>query len=281
MVYFGTLFRISGRYGGLKILNINSLNTLKIKLIFRFIFLLGFIAFLPLTSMAQEEEDIGNEYRITLFPSHKITETVGGFGYLGYVWNPEKNYQTYYLGWPCATYTPNTWLQIWGGLIGVLTDNKNKSDQLELRPFTGVKFFLPNQLKWNIYNFTRYEYRALQDLTTHNWNNYSRIRVRFGVEIPFSYREKAWQPGGFYGLADIEPYYRFDNNQVDPLRIRCGIGYIMKSAPIRVELIYHAQYTQPTDESGLIYTDNIFRLNIKIGLQKGILGSLYNPSLDD
>ena len=244
-----------------------------------FILLLTFTVIRPSALLAQE--DIGNEYRITLFPSHKVTETIGGFGYLGYVWNPEKNYQTYYLGWPCATYTPKSWLQFWGGLIGVYTANESKADQLELRPFGGVKLFLPNQLKWNIYNFTRYEYRALQDRTTHEWNNYSRIRVRFGVEIPLCSTAKAWQPGGFYGLADIEPYYRLDKNEVDPMRIRTGIGYIMKSAPLRIELIYHVQYTQPIEESGLTYTDNIFRLNIKLGLHSGILGSLFNPSFDD
>jgi hypothetical protein len=237
------------------------------------------LIFIPLASMAQD--DIGNEYRITLFPNHKITDQIGGFGYLGYVFNPEKNYQSYYLGWPCATYTPNSWLQFWGGLIGVYTADESKADQLELRPFAGAKLFLPNSLKWNIYTWPRYEYRALQNRTTHEWNNYSRFRIRFGVEIPFCHRDKAWQPGKFYGIADIEPYYRFDKNQVDPLRIRGGIGYIMKSAPLRVEFMYHAQYTQPTEESGLIYTDNIFRLNIKIGLHTGILGSLFNPSFDD
>jgi hypothetical protein len=243
------------------------------------VFFLIILAFSSLSALAQD--DIGNEYRITLFPSHKVTDKIGGFGYLGYVWNPEKGYQTYYLGWPCATYTPKSWVQIWGGLIGVFTENESKANQLELRPFTGAKFFLPNNLKWNIYNFTRYEYRALQDRETKDWNNYSRIRVRFGVELPFTKREMAWKPRTFYGLADIEPYYRFDKNLVDPMRIRGGIGYVMKSAPIRIEFIYHAQYTQPDQESGLRYTDNIYRINIKLGINKGILGSLYNPDIDD
>lgn len=255
------------------------MSPLRITSIALFTILLTLTVLKPLVSLAQE--DIGNEYRITLFPSHKVTNTIGGFGYLGYVFNPEKNYKSYYLGWPCATYTPQSWLQFWGGLIGVYTDNEEKSDQLELRPFAGVKLFLPNELKWNIYNFTRYEYRALQDKETLVWNNYNRVRVRFGVEIPLCSREKAWQPGGFYGLADIEPYYRFDKNMIDPMRIRGGIGYIMKSAPLRIEFIYHLQYTQPTEESGLIYTDNIFRLNIKMGLNTGIMGSLFNPSFDD
>jgi hypothetical protein len=55
----------------------------------------------------------------------------------------------------------------------------------------------------------------------------------------------------------------------------------MQSAPLRIEFIYHAQFTQPNENSGLNYTDNIYRINIKLGLHKGILGSLYNPDLDD
>jgi hypothetical protein len=245
-----------------------------------FIFISLFILFVIDSSKSTAQEDIGNEYRITLFPSHKVTDKIGGFGYLGYVWNPEKDYQTYYLGWPCATYTPKTWMQFWGGLIGVFTENESKANLLELRPFAGVKLFLPNKIQWNIYNFTRYEYRALQDRETKDWNNYSRLRIRFGVEVPFSSREKAWKPGHFYGLADAEPYIRFDKGLIDPLRFRGGLGYIMKAAPIRLEFIYHLQYTN-ADGSGLKYTDNIYRLNIKLGINKGILGSLYNPDLDD
>lgn len=233
----------------------------------------------PFTLWAQEDK-IGNEYRITLFPSYKITDKIGGFSYLGYVWNPEKNYKAYYLGWPCATYSPKPWIQIWGGLIGVYTDQEYKADQLELRPFFGGKFFLPNNMKWNIYNFTRFEYRALQDLDTKDWDTYGRLRIRFGVEIPLSSTAKAWVPGQFYTLADVEPYIRLDNGNVDPLRIRGGLGYVMKAAPIRLEMIYHLQYTQDPNKSGIAYTDNIYRLNIKLGLHGGILKKLYNPSLD-
>jgi|WetSurMetagenome_2_1015567.scaffolds.fasta_scaffold146969_2 hypothetical protein len=229
----------------------------------------------------RSQNDKGNEYRITLFPSHKITDKITGFAYLGYVFNPEKNYQTYYLGWPAACYTAKSWLQIWGGLVGLYTNNENSSNKLELRPFIGPKFFIPNAMKWNIYNFTRYEYRAIQDRDSKDWSNYSRLRSRFGVEFPITSLEKAWQNGTFYGLADFEPYYRFDKGLVDPFRVRGGLGYIMKKAPIRIEFIYHTQFTHPEPGSNLQFTDNIFRLNIKIGLNKGIINQLNNPDLDE
>jgi hypothetical protein len=36
---------------------------------------------------------------------------------------------------------------LWGGLISTYTANELEADKLELRPFGGVKFFLPNQIK--------------------------------------------------------------------------------------------------------------------------------------
>ena len=50
---------------------------------------------------AQNDDPIGNEYRVTLFPYHRINDELTGFGYLGYVNNPDKEYQTGYNG--CST----------------------------------------------------------------------------------------------------------------------------------------------------------------------------------
>ena len=228
----------------------------------------------PLAARAQPDEPTGNEYRLTLFPYYSITTNLTGFGYLGYVNNPEEGYQTYYLG-KGVNYFLTPSVQLWGGLISTYTENQDSANQLELRPFAGVKLFVPNQFKWNIYNFTRYEYRALQDQETYDWNNYSRIRTRFGVEFPLTSRERAWQPKTWYALVDVEPYFRFDKNVIDPLRVRGGIAYIV-SDRIRVEFIYHAQFTRPAGSNGLEYTDNIFRLNLKLALGKGILQRVFN-----
>jgi len=222
---------------------------------------------------AQSDEPIGNEYRLTLFPYHRITDELTGFGYLGYVNNPEKEYQTYYLGWG-ASYSLSHSVQLWGGLIGMYTDNANSAEKLELRPFAGVKLFVSNDLKWNIYNFTRVEYRAIQDRSTHDWNNSGRVRSRFAVELPLTSRENAWKPNTWYGLADVEPMYQFDKGTIDPLRVRGGIAYIV-SDRVRVELIYHAAFTRPSGSSSLEHTDNIYRLNIKIALNKGLMQRVF------
>ena len=231
------------------------------------------------TRLHAQDDDIHNEYRITMFPSHRISNTLTGFAYLGFVTNPDKDYNTYYFGWPGITYSPKSWLQIWGGLVMLYTDNQEISDKFELRPFAGLKTFLPNSWHWNIYNFTRYELRAVEDIDSRDWNTFGRLRSRFGLEFPLS-TKKAWQPNSFYALADAEPYYRFDSGVVDLFRIRGGVAYITNFR-VRFELIYHAQFTRPTGVDHLDYTDNIFRLNIKIGLHNGILATHYNPREGD
>jgi hypothetical protein len=238
-----------------------------------------FIMLFPAKQL-RAQDDLGNEYRVTLFPSHKVYGKLSGFAYLGFVWNNEKGYKTYYLGWPAGLYAPNKWLQVWAGLVGLFTDNKSSSDKLEFRPFGGAKLFLPNGMKWNIYNFSRYEYRAIQDRDSRDWSDIHRVRSRFGVEIPLTSLKHAWEVKSLYMLADLEPYYRFDKGQVDPFRMRAGLGYVLNER-IRLEFIYHAQYTHPSGSSKLKYTDNIFRLNIKIGLNKGIITLLQNPEIDD
>jgi hypothetical protein len=72
--------------------------------------------------------------------------------------------------------------------------------------------------------------------------------------------------------------YRSDTSTIDPLRLRAGVGYIASSRLV-VEFQYYAQYTRRPD-SGLKYTDNIFRLNLKFTSKRGLLSLLANH-MDD
>ena len=214
------------------------------------------------------------EYRVTLFPFHKLTDSLTGFGYLGYVTNPEEDYETGYLGYGMS-YNSTKYVQWWGGLIGTYTDNDFASDRLELRPFLGLKLFLPNDKKWNIYNYARWEYRNIQDQDTNDWSRYSRFRNRVGIEIPFASIDQAWQPKTWYGLADAEVMYRTDRDTIDPARLRAGFAYIFNDR-VRAEFIYHIQWTRPYTGSDLEFTENIFRLNIKVALNRGILRHVFD-----
>jgi hypothetical protein len=48
---------------------------------------------------------------------------------------------------------------------------------------------------------------------------------------------------------------------------------------VQTEFIYHVQWTRPN--GSFEYTDNIFRLNIKIGLQDGILPRVMEGDFDE
>lgn len=103
----------------------------------------------------QVDDENGNEYRPTLALHHPIRGDLTGFGELGYRWNPEKNYQVLTVLAPGVNYRGTKWMQLSVGLRTVYTDNANSTDKLELRPFAGVKLFLPNNFKWHIFNYTR------------------------------------------------------------------------------------------------------------------------------
>lgn len=225
------------------------------------------------------DDELGNEYRLTLAPHHPIKGHLTGFGQFEYRDNPERDYRVYEVIWPGLTYRANHWLQFSGGLLTRYTDHEQSADQLELRPFAGVKLFVPNEIRWNFYNYTRYEFRDTENLATHDWTAYSRLRSRFGIELPLSSREQAWQTKTWYGLADVEPLYRFDHDTIDPLYVRGGLGYVLNEQ-VRLEFVYSAQFTCPSGRSSLQYTENIFQLNITIGFGKGILQRLHNPSRD-
>ncbi len=171
------------------------------------------------------------------------------------------------------------WVQIWGGIVGLYTDNQASADKLEVRPFGGVKLFLPNHLKWNIYNFTRYEYRAIEDRATHDWIGSSRVRSRFGVEFPLTPRERTWQPKTFYGLADVEPYNRFD--RVQWIRSACARAPATWQATACVWSSSTTRSGRTRPAAAACHSPTTFyRVNIKLGLTKGIIGRFHEPDID-
>jgi hypothetical protein len=190
---------------------------------------------------------------------------------VGWVVKSDSHYYAYYLG-KGVYYNPTPWLQLWGGLITVYQDRTDEnSNTLELRPFGGVKFMGENSRRWRYYNWSRYEYRATETLDTDAWTTVHRVRNQTRLELPLVPAERAWTPRSWYLLADVEPIFRSDTDELDPLRLRVGIGYIAMRR-LLVEIQYYAQYTH--QDTGLAWTDNIFRLNFKIVTKAGIFGLL-------
>lgn len=226
-----------------------------------------------------QETDPGTEYRVTLAPHHNIVGELTGSGEFGYYWNPEEDYETVTALWPGLNYRVTSWLQLGAGFRTLYTDHELADDTLELRPIVGVKLFLPNRLQWHFYNQTRFEFRHTQNLESSDWTQSDRLRSRFGVEIPLTARDRAWQPKTWYLLADVEPFYRFDQDRFDQVRARGGIGWIV-SDRVHLELIYAARVDHST-AGDWQHTENALRFNVRIGLHEGLLQRLQNPRHDD
>ncbi len=220
---------------------------------------------------APADSPVNNEYRVTAFPTHPLFGDFTGFAYLGYVNNTGKEVTTYYLGWPGVIYKPVKWFEGWGGIIYVWNDAANASNSHEIRPFLGGKLYIPNHAHMNLYNLTRVEWRHITTDDTGTTDKKIRVRSRFGFEAPLSSRP--WDVQTAYVLGDLEPMYQTDLHAIQTLRARAGVGYVTNHR-MRIEVIYHLQLTRKNAGDPLAYTDNIFRLNIKIGLKKGLIERL-------
>ena len=241
--------------------------------------LLLMLALTPMTSV-RAEEDTFHTYQLTLSPHYRISDEVSGSGTLSYESSPERGNRVYYVSYPSVTYKLNGSVQLWGGLRVSYTDNENTADRFELRPFAGFKLYGPRTLNWNMFNYTRYEDRNVEILGVYQWTHAGRVRSQFGVEVPLASRDKSFTPKTWYLLTSVEPFYRLDKGWVDPIEVQAGMAYVV-SSQLRLELIYYMNFTRPVGSSALQYTDNTFRLNVKIGMSHHVLGRLFNPKAED
>ena len=218
---------------------------------------------LGLSVLAQTSNDVTNEYRLTLVTTKPVSDKVILFGYLGVVTAPDKQVKTLYYSPPGVIYRAKPWLELWGGMFGLYNNNKNASNSWELRPLGGVKLYVPNNKKINLYNFTRYEYRFINQ--DHHTKTQPRLRNRVGIEVPLS--KNAWTPKTFYALGDVEPIWRLDDKYMSLFRIRGGLGYILNKT-WRAEFMYYAEYSRSSKTGPMSYTNNIWRMNIKLSLPR-------------
>lgn len=210
-------------------------------------------------------DSINNEYRLTLVATRPAAdrEKLIFFGYLGVVDSPDKQVESLYVAPPGLIVKPRKWVEIWLGLFLVFNSSQGAANSWESRPLTGLKLYVPNHANLNLYNFTRLEYRSVHQ--SGSTTNTPRLRDRVGVEVPFT-QAKAWQPKTWYGLADVEYFYRLNEKYLERYRIRGGVGYVLNKT-WRAEFIYHAEYTGANGQAKA-YTNNIWRLNFKLSLPR-------------
>ena len=222
------------------------------------------VVLIVLSAPHARAQDVTDDGRVGVIFAHPIADDVSGAPYF---WFDDQTggVKTYRVSFPNVIYRVRPWLQGVGGLIVNWTDNHASGNTRELRPFAGVKVFLPNSAHIHLYELTRLEWRRITNTENNTITREWRFRTRPGVEFPLS--ERAWQPGTFYGLANGEVFVEHDF--VNALWFMFGAGYI-KSDRVRIELNYVTELSRRSSSDALAYSDNSFRLDFKYSFAEGL-----------
>jgi Protein of unknown function (DUF2490) len=211
---------------------------------------------------AQEVIDDG---RVGAIFAHPIA---GEFSGAPYVWFDDQTggVKTYRVSIPDVIYKARPWLQGLSGFIVNWTDGQASGNTRELRPYVGVKVFVPNTAHIHVYDLTRLEWRRITNTASDAITREKRFRTRPGVEFPLS--THAWEPRTFYGLANGELFV--EHRFVNAVRFASGAGYI-KSDRLRIEFQYVLELSRKASTDALAYSDNSFRLDFKFSFKHGLL----------
>jgi hypothetical protein len=211
---------------------------------------------------AQEVTDDG---RVGVIFAHPIV--LDEFSGAPYVWfdNQTGGVKSYRVAFPNIIYHARPWLQGWGGVIVTWKDDQASGNTRELRPYVGVKVFVPNSAHIHLYDWTRFEWRRVTNTDRDTITREGRFRNRPGVEFPLSAR--AWQPGTFYGLANAELFVERDF--VNALRFMSGAGYV-RNDRVRIELQYVFELSRKSSSDALAHSDDSFRLDVKLSFKEGL-----------
>jgi hypothetical protein len=210
-------------------------------------------------------QEVADDGRIGVIFAHPIAGNLSG---APYVWFDDQTggVKTYRVSFPDVDYRARRWLHGVGGFLVNWTDGQASGNSRELRPYVGVKIFVPNSARVHLYDLTRFEWRRITNTSRDTTIREVRFRTRPGVEFPLSTR--AWQPATFYGLANGELFV--EHSFVDALRFASGAGYI-KSDRVRIELQYVLELSRKVSTEALAYSGNSFRLDFKFSFKHGLL----------
>ena len=214
------------------------------------------------SARAQEVTDDG---RVGVVFAHPIANELSGAPYF---WFDDQtgSVKTYRISFPNVIYKARPWLQGWGGLIVNWKDGQASGNTRELRPYVGVKVFVPNTAHIHLYDLTRFEWRRITNTASDTITRERRFRTRPGVEFPLS--RHAWDPRTFYGLANGEIFV--EHSFVNALRFMSGAGYI-KNDRLRIEFRYVLELSRTASTDVLAYSGNSFRLDFKFSFKHGLL----------
>ena len=217
-------------------------------------------------------QDVANDGRAEVVLAHPtFLDRLSGAPYF---WFDDQtgSVTSFRVAFPNIIYHATPWLQGWGGLIVTWKDDESSGDTRELRPYVGLKIFMPNSAHLHLFDWTRVEWRRTTNTDNDTVTRVWRFRTRPGVEFPLS--AHAWQPGSFYGLFNGELFV--EHGFVDEVRFMSGAGYI-RSDRVRLEFNYVFELSRNSPSDVLAQSDNSFRFDVKLSFKEGLLHKQAGP----
>lgn len=150
--------------------------------------------------------------------------------------------------------------QIIGGVGVYFTNNQNKTDKLEIRPFQGYSLSAPNGKYFILKHFIQLEERF--EINTSDWQNTFGLRFRYKASATIRMHGDFWEyANGFYIPVSIEFFWNLiETNQFnDKVRLNFGIG---KSFNQNWKLAFFLGYNYSKESAELDFnsSDVIYRL---------------------
>ena len=179
------------------------------------------------TSFQLREKNRETQIWIDAFQYHFLSTKTEYFNDIGVRFTLPYSEWTRIYARPSISHRFQYWLDGLGGVGVFYTFQDSISDQLEVRPWQGVKLRVPKLGSLRMVHYIRFEQRFVWTLDGSKVEFSPRIRYRLGTRIPIG-REKI-EDKSFYVNVDGEVFLNFgtdvEERVADRMRFRGGIGY--------------------------------------------------------
>ena len=211
------------------------------------------------STYAQSNEGTTEQLWLDFIPHFKISERFEYYGdaSLRVIFEEKRIYTL--IARPSFRYHLNSIVELQGGIGFFYSILNTKANQLELRPWQGVRIHWPTFGRIGIKHAVKLEERLLWETETWDFDPALRFRYKLGGRIPFN------EAGSVYLSLFGEAFANAGGESVAILRNRMrgyfGIGY-KRNDTWTVELEFMLQRSRSNAVEDFNVSDRIFRLKV-------------------
>jgi len=218
-----------------------------------------FLLVLGISTYAQSNEGTTEQLWFDFIPHFKVNERFEYYGDASFrVIFEEKKIYTLIVR-PSVRYHLNSIVELQGGIGSFFTITDDNANQLELRPWQGVRVHWPTFGRIGIKHSFKLEERLIWETKTWDFDPVLRFRYKLGGRVPFN------QSRRFYLSLFGEAFANAGDESVAILRNRMrgyfGVGH-MRNDNWTIELEFMIQKSRSTTVEDFSVSDRIFRLKV-------------------